>query len=359
MRLVVIIPALNEQATIADVVRRVPRTIDGVDSVDVVVIDDGSTDATGEHARSAGASVVRHQRNQGVGAAFKTGVQAALTRGADLVVNMDGDGQFRPEDIPRLLAPILAGEAGFVSCTRFADPKLVPQMPTIKRLGNAWMTWLIKRICRTNRLTDVSCGFRAYTRDTLLRLNLYGRFTYTQETFINLAVHNVEMTEVPLAVRGTREFGNSRVAGSIRRYIQRTVPIIFRTMRDLRPFAFFGSIATIVLIVGIVLGGVVLLNYSLTGRTHPYQSLLIGSAVGIILGFLLFVLALVADMLNRLRRLLEELLYLARREHFERPAATNPDADNGSEPMRAVRPQPELDPHAKLTAQETQEVRRL
>jgi glycosyltransferase involved in cell wall biosynthesis len=316
MKLVVIIPALNESAIIADVIGRVPRLIEGIDTVEVVVVDDGSTDATAEHARSAGALVISHGRNRGVGAAFKTGVAEALRRGADLVVNMDGDGQFRPEDIPRLIRPILEEDAGFVTCTRFADRARIPEMTPIKRWGNTWMTWLISRLCSTRGLTDVSCGFRAYTRDTLLRLNLYGHYTYTQETFINLTAHDVRMAEVSLPVRGTRQHGRSRVAGSIVKYVSKTVPIIFRTLRDVRPFAFFGSIAASVLLIGLVLGGFVFGHWLATGRTHPYQSVITASAVGIILGFLLLVVALLADMLNRLRKLLEELLYFARRTHY-------------------------------------------
>jgi glycosyltransferase involved in cell wall biosynthesis len=319
MKLVVIIPALNEAATIAGIIRRIPARIRGVSGSEVIVVDDGSSDATGEQAGAAGARVVRHPVNRGVGAAFKTGVAAALDAGADLVVNMDADGQFRPEDIPRLIAPILGGRAGFVTCTRFADPAYRPQMPWVKRWGNTGMTWLISRLCG-RKFTDVSCGFRAYSRETLLRLNLYGRFTYTQEMFLNLAVQDVAMAEVALPVRGTREFGQSRVAGSIAKYVRKTVPIIFRTLRDVRPLAFFGAIAAVLLVGGLAVEGFVFGHWWFTGRTHPYQALITLGAVGIILGFLVLVIALLADMLNRLRRLLETVLYYARREHYGRGA---------------------------------------
>lgn len=323
MKLIVIIPALNEVATIGDVVRRVPRQVAGVSQVEVIVIDDGSTDGTADAAREAGALVVRHTRNEGVGAAFATGVRTALERQADIVVNMDGDGQFQPEDIPQLIGPIFDDGVGFVTCSRFADPDNVPQMSRVKLWGNRWMTKLIRLVSGVNHFTDVSCGFRAYTRDTLLRLNLYGRYTYTQETFIALASHHVPMAEVSLRVRGTREFGDSRVAGSILKYIWKTVPIIFRTMRDVRPLRFFGTLAAAVFLMGLGLGGFVFMHWMWTGRTHPYQSLIIASAVGQILGFLLFVVALVADMFNRLRRLSEETLYLARRQHYARPAPSS------------------------------------
>lgn len=320
-KLVVIVPVLNEAATIAEVIRRIPRTIPGIGQVEIVVIDDGSTDETAAHAREAGAVVVSHPQNRGVGAAFSTGVREALRRQADFVVNMDGDGQFNPAHIPRLIAPILEGRAGFVTCSRFAKAECMPRMSFAKRWGNAAMTRLINSICPGEDFTDVSCGFRAYTRDTLLRLNLFGRYTYTQETFLNVATQGIQIVEVPLRVRGIRRHGQSRVAGNLVRYTRKTLPIIFRTLRDLRPFLFFGSIAAVVLVLGILMGTFVFGHWVATGQTRPYQSLLLGSGVAIILGFLLFMLALLADMLNRIRRLLEEVLYLARTRHNQPPSS--------------------------------------
>ena len=130
--LTIIIPALNEEATIADVVQRVPREIEGIAGIEIIVIDDGSTDRTAELARQAGAEVVSHTVNRGVGAAFATGVRTALEHKAEIVVNMDGDGQFDPADLPKLLEPILFAGADFVSCTRFANPEFMPEMPAIK-----------------------------------------------------------------------------------------------------------------------------------------------------------------------------------------------------------------------------------
>jgi len=318
MRLVVIIPALNEEATIADCVGRVPRTIDGVEAVEVVVIDDGSADRTASLAREAGADVVSHIGRRGVGAAFATGLDAALTRGADVIVNMDGDGQFSPEDIPALIAPILEERAEFVTCTRFRLPDYRPEMPLMKRWGNRWMCLLINKIIWNARFTDVSCGFRAYTRDTAMKLNLFGSFTYTQESFIDLAGKNVAMVEVPLKVRGQREYGTSRVARSLRHYAVQTSSIIVRAMRDTRPLTFFGVIGLILTLLGVGQGVFVFVHWLRTGLTRPYQSLLLGAGVSLLLGFLMVVLALIADMLGRHRKTQDRLLYLARREHYDR-----------------------------------------
>lgn len=325
MRLAVIIPALNEEASIAQVVAGVPRSIDGVDHVQVIVVDDGSTDATVELARQGGAEVVSHDTNRGVGFAFRTGVRAALDHDADIVVNMDGDGQFSPGDIPALIRPILDDRADFVTCTRFADPALVPRMPAVKRLGNAAMTRLVNRLAWGSGFTDVSCGFRAYTRDTLLRLHLFGNFTYTQETFLNLAGQRVRMTEVALPVRGVREHGRSRVAGSVWRYAGQTLPILLRSWRDHRPLQFFGGMGIVVLLIGAALGLFVFVHWLMTGYTSPYKSVLLGSLAGFVIGFLMLFAALMADMLNRLRLTLEEILYLARRRERARRDDREPE----------------------------------
>ncbi len=331
MHLVVVIPALNEAASIEAVVGAVPRTIDGIDSVEVIVVDDGSTDDTVSLASRAGAHVVSHDTNRGVGVAFRTGVEAGLLAGADVLVNMDGDGQFDPADIPRLLAPILAGRADVVTCTRFRDPALAPRMPWLKRAGNAAMTALVNRFTWGSQFTDVSCGFRAYTRDTLLRLRLFGDFTYTQESFVHLVSQHLRIEEVPLAVRGTREHGKSRVAGSLTRYAAHTLPILLRAVRDHRPLYFFGGLGLWVLGSGIALGLFVFGHWLATGHTSPYRSVLLGSGLGILVGCLMLFAALIADMLNRVRLTQEELLYLERRRLFG-AGRGGADAQSGDQP---------------------------
>ncbi len=317
MKLCVIIPALDEEATISGVLEGIPGPIPGISEIEKIVVDDGSKDRTPELARQKGAKVITHVENRGVGAAFSTGLEAALQAGADIIVNMDGDGQFDPGTIPRLIEPILEGKAEFVTCTRFKDRELMPRMPLIKRWGNRWMTILINTFT-AGGFTDVSCGFRAYSRDTALRLNLFGDFTYTQETFLDLARKRVKMVEVPLPVRGEREFGSSRVAGSISRYALRAGTIILLTLRDTKPLTFFGIIGLAGLLAGVAAGLFVLVHWLLTGMTSPYQSLVIVSALLMILGFLLVVLALVADMLGRQRQNQEELLYLMKKQAFDK-----------------------------------------
>jgi len=327
MKLVVIMPALNEEATIADVIARIPREIPRVDEARMIVVDDGSTDATAAEAARAGASVIRHRYNRGVGAAFRTGIAAALDAGADIIVNMDADGQFDPADIPALIAPLLDGQADMTTCSRFARKEFTPRMPRVKRWGNRMMCRLVNRICWNARFTDVSCGFRAYSRETAMQLTLFGNFTYTQESFIDLVAKGVHIVEVPLRVRGVREIGQSRVAANLLRYAGSSATIILRAARDVRPLAFFGGIGFFLLLLGAACGLVVFGWWLATGQTTPIKSVLIGSAVFLILGFLMVMLALIADMLGRQRGTLERILFLHR--SAKAPAPGN---DKGNPP---------------------------
>lgn len=315
MKLVVIIPALNEAKTIGDVIKKIPRAIGGISAVEVIVVDDGSTDETAAIARRERAMVVSHPKPMGVGAAFHTGIRTALMEGADCIVNIDADGQFNPLDIPTLLAPILVGKAGFVTATRFAKKKFMPQMPGIKLWGNRWMTRIINFVTSQN-FTDVSCGFRAYTRDTALKLTLFGHFTYTQETFIDLTFKRVAMVEVPLKIRGEREFGQSRVASNLWRYGLKSATIIFRAARDYYPLYLFGTPGVIAFAIGVVSGLFLLGHYLTTGQTAPYRSLVQVSGLFIIVGFLLLMLSMLADMLHRNRLLQEEQLYHSRKQSY-------------------------------------------
>jgi glycosyltransferase involved in cell wall biosynthesis len=293
---------------VGDVVRGIPRSIPGIGTIEIVVVDDGSGDATGERAREAGAHVIRHTRARGVGAAFHTGLAYGIERGADLIVSIDADGQFDPADIPKLIAPVLDGTADFSSASRFADPKLEPEMPAIKRWGNRKMSRLISRLAGET-FHDVSCGMRCYSRDAALQLHLRGHFTYTQEVFLNLSFKQLRIAEVPIVVRGEREFGESRVANSLWRYGLRTVQIIFRCYRDYHPLPFFGGIAVALTVPALLLAGFLCVHYLATGGFSPHKwagftaAALVGGAI------LVLQVGVIGDMLNRHREYLEELLY--------------------------------------------------
>ena len=311
MKLVVIIPCLNEERTIADVIAAIPPERDMVDEIETIVVDDGSIDGTAECARSAGARVVSHPVNMGVGAAFQTGITCALRAGADVVVNMDGDGQFNPADIPQLLAPILKDEADFVTASRFLDPELEPDMPRVKKWGNHRIAQLVS-VLVGQRFRDVSCGYRAYSREAAMRLTLFGSFTYTQETFLDLAFKGMRIKEIPVRVRGVREFGQSRVASNLWRYALNTSKIIFRTFRDYRPMTFFSAVAALFFFVAMAHGLFFVGHYLATGVFWPHKWAGMVAAFFAAMAVIALVTGLLADMLDRIRRNQEELLYLAR-----------------------------------------------
>ncbi len=316
MKLVVQIPALNEEKTIQDVIRSIPRNIPGIRSTSVLVVDDGSTDRTSALAAEAGAIVVRHDRRRGVGAAFRTGLQKSMELDADVIVTIDADGQFNPEDIQKLTEPILRGEADYVTASRFLDPSLTPEMPRMKRWGNDFMARWISSLVGQD-FKDVSCGFRAYARDAYLRLVLLGDFTYTHETFLTLAFARLRIREVPILVRGVREHGQSRVASNLWRYGWRTAGIILRTYRDYRPLRFFNYVAGVLLVAALGFLGFLISVKVRTGMftPHKWSGFLAAALAGAAL--VLFLIGLVAEMLDRLRVAQDELVFRVRRMEMD------------------------------------------
>jgi hypothetical protein len=247
---------------------------------------------------------------------------------------MDGDGQFSPEDVPALIAPILAGRAGFVTCTRFANPDYVPKMPLVKLWGNRAMSRLVTAIAgQGSRFTDVSCGFRAFTRETALKMNLFGQFTYTQETFIDLAANQVRIAEVPLRVRGERQFGKSRVARNLWRYAFQTSSIILRALRDRKPLLVFGSIGLATFAAGALMGLFLLAHLWLTGNTSPYRSIIAASVLCMSLGAAFGVLAFLADMIGRIRQTQDRLLAMMREQTFGSRTREEPRETKRQQPI--------------------------
>ncbi len=320
LRLLVVVPALDEETTIGEVVRAIPRQIPGVNSIEVVVIDDGSSDRTSEIATRAGARVIRHPTQRGVGEAFHTALAYGLERGADLIVSIDGDGQFNSADIPVLMEPVLSGEADFTTASRFKSPTLVPEMPLLKLWGNRMMSRLISGLAG-QRFFDVSCGMRCYSRRAALQLHLIGRFTYTQEVILNLAFKQMRIVEVPIRVRGEREWGRSRVANNLWRYAFRSAQIIFRCYRDYHPLRFFGGIAIALMLPAFALGGFLLQHYVGTGEFSPYKWTGFAATALLMLAVVMVHMGVIGDMLNRHRIYLEEMLYRERARMGRDPEA--------------------------------------
>jgi len=299
----VVLPALNEENNIGQVIESIPEFVDHV-----IVVDDGSSDRTVEIASGKGAIVISHKKNRGVGAAFNTGVRQVLSMKVDVMVNMDADGQFNPDDIEKLLKPVIEKKADFVTASRFINKAYVPRMPWIKLLGNRFMSRFISRLTK-QKFYDVSCGFRAYNRETLLKLNLFGEFTYTQETFIDLVFKNLDVLEVPIHVKGKREHGKSRVASNLFRYAYQTSQIIIRTFRDNKPFRLFGSMSFISFLIGLGFFIFLGIHYLQNGVFTPHKWAGFTGGFFFVIALLLLLIGFVLDMFARMRRVQEEILF--------------------------------------------------
>lgn len=313
LRLLVGIPCLNEAATVGEVIDRIPRRISGILTVDILVVDDGSTDETSSVAREHGAMVLRHPQRRGLGRAFDSLTQFALTEGYDLFVNIDGDNQFNPEDIRRLVGPIVDGEAEFVTASRFVDSsKSRAGMPSIKWAGNHMMSYLVSRLSG-KRFYDVSCGYRAFSKEALMHLNLHGAFTHTQETFLNMSESGLAMAEVPIDVKYFKD-RKSRVAGNLLKYGARTLTILGRAYRDYNPLRFFWTGAAIFALIGALFGLRLLLHFLETGK---FMGEIWAGFVGagfVVVSLALTLMGVVADMGTRIRKNQERMLFLLRKQ---------------------------------------------
>ncbi|MDO8460582.1 MAG: glycosyltransferase family 2 protein [Nanoarchaeota archaeon] len=312
---IVMIPAYNEEDNIGKVIREIPRDIDGVKDVKVLVMDDNSIDGTAEVAKKAGADyILRQKQNVGLGNNFKRGIDVALKYGADIIVTIDGDGQFDAADIPSLLKPILEQEADVVTASRFLNPSLTKNMPWIKKWGNRRFTNLVSRITG-QKFSDSQCGFRAYNREAGLRINTRGKFTYTQEVFIDLLEKGMRIKEVPAHVSYDKN-RKSMVSGSLSRYGFKSLGIIAKTTRDTQPLTFFGVPGMILFFLGFLGGAYSFFYWLAEHATTPVRTLLNISIFLVIAGLSLGILGLLADMLKTIRKDQQEILYRLKKRDF-------------------------------------------
>lgn len=317
MKLLVSIPAYNEEKTIVSVIKGIPTHIQGIDEIVILVIDDGSIDKTKELALSQGTQVISHPANEGLSRAFQRIVDETLKQNMDILVNIDADGQFNGDDIPLLIKPIIDGKADCVMASRFIDKNLIPPMPLLKKWGNQTVSRLISFVAK-KKFYDVSCGFRAYSREALLHLNLFSKFTYTHETLLNLIFKGLRIVEIPVKVKAEREFGESKVAHNLWRYGYNIFNTIFRTMLDYKPLKFFGWGGIILFIIGLILDLFVLIRLLAIGEITPYKSVGFGGLALNIFGLLLFIVGLIADMINRVRLTQERMLYYQKKKNLEK-----------------------------------------
>jgi glycosyltransferase involved in cell wall biosynthesis len=317
-KLIVILPCFNEASTLPVVLKSIPKTVKAISKITVIVIDDGSADNSVRIARQYGAMIVRHGNNRGLGAAFRTGIDAALTAGADIIVCMDSDGQFTGADIPGLTAPIIHGTADMVTGSRFLKGSTKDGMPSVRILGNKLFTGLVNRLVRSV-FTDTQCGFRAYSRNAALGISSYGAFTYTQEVFLNLVSGGFTIQEIPVQVKYFKN-RKSRISGSLAEYGIRSLGIIIRTMRDMDPMQFFGIPGILLFSGGAFIGALLVVRYVMFRVTSPYRSLIDVAVAMIVTGTLMFVLALIADMLRIIKTNQERILFHIKKNSLKHSA---------------------------------------
>lgn len=314
MKLLIYMPALNEEDSLGGVIKDLPKKIDGIDEIKVLVVDDGSKDRTAEIAKKNGADVISHGTNKGVGSAFHSAVEYALDNKIDILVSIDSDRQFNSQQIPDIIQPLLKNEADMVIGNRFH--RCMPEnMPRTKYWGNQQMSKLISLISG-KKFRDVSCGFRAYNREALLKLNLFGAFTYTQETILDMVFKDMRITEFPVDIKYFKE-RKSRVANSILSYMYRTLKIIVRTVRDYKPMIFFGGMGGVLLLIGLGFEIFLFVHYFSEGMFSPYKSVGFIGLGFLIFGLLLFIVGLLADMFNRVRVNQEKILYELKKKKYE------------------------------------------
>jgi len=313
MKLIIQIPCYNEEETLHIAVKDLPRQVPGFDTVEWLVINDGSTDRTSEVARELGVDHVIDRPHLGLARTFMAGIEACLARGADVIVNTDADNQYQAADIPALVEPILAGQADMVIGERpiLEIEHFSPAKKVLQKLGS----WVVRKASQTT-IADAPSGFRAISRDAALQLNVFNEYTYTLETIIQGGQRNMRVVSVP--VRTNEFLRPSRLFKSIPAYIQRSILTIFRIFIVYKPLRFF----TILGALPFTLGGLLMLRWLWlwlvvdTERTHVPS--LIAAAVLVLIGVQVWVLGFVADLIAVNRRLLEDIQLRLRRKEFDR-----------------------------------------
>ena len=311
MKLIIQIPCYNEAETLEIALNDLPKHIDGIDEIEYLIINDGSKDNTVEVARKWGVHyVVNFKRNKGLAKGFMAGLDACLRNGADIIVNTDADNQYNGDDIEKLVRPIIEGKTDIVIGERPIDT--TEHFSPLKKKLQHFGSWVVRKASNSD-IPDAPSGFRAYSREAALRLNVTNEYTYTLETIVQAGREKIAMTSVPIRTNG--ELRPSRLFSSMFGYVKKSMVTIIRAYIMYKPLQFFTIVGLVPFLIGIALG-IRYLVFMAVGAAGGHIQSLILAAVLLMMGFMTFIIGLQADLIAKNRKLLEDVQYQVRKLQY-------------------------------------------
>ena len=313
MKLIIQIPCYNEAETLEIALNDLPRQIEGIDEIEYLIIDDGCTDDTVKVARNWGVHhVVSFTQNKGLAKGFMAGLDACLKNGADIIVNTDADNQYCADDIPKLIQPILEHKADIVIGERPIDD--TEHFSWIKKKLQHFGSWVVRKASNTD-IPDAPSGFRAFSREAAMRINVINDYTYTLETIVQAGRNRIPITSVP--VRTNPELRESRLFHSIWGYVKKSILTILRALMMYKPLYCFTIVAVIPSVIGLAVGIRFMVFYFMGRGSGHTQSLMLACTL-LIIGFITFVIGMLADVISANRKILEDIQYQVKKMEYDR-----------------------------------------
>lgn len=321
MKLIIQIPCYNEAETLTIALNDLPKHIDGIDEIEYLIINDGSKDNTVQVAKDWGVNyVVNFKKNKGLAKGFMAGLDACLRNGADIIVNTDADNQYVADDIEKLVRPILEGKSDIVIGERPIDQ--TEHFSPLKKKLQHFGSWVVRKASKSD-IPDAPSGFRAYSREAAMRLNVVNEYTYTLETIVQAGRSRIPMESVPIRTNG--ELRPSRLFNSMFGYVKKSMLTILRAFMMYRPLIFFTILGGIIFLLGTGIGIRFMVYYFMGAGAGHIQSLILCSTL-MLLGFMTFIVGLQADLISANRKILEDIQYHVRKMDYDGTKELNEEA---------------------------------